>query len=93
VLLTSNFSFLNPINYSSDAFGNNGNLISPSYAGFAIHQLLYSILAGTISIDGQRQPIDSTGLSGTKLVEPIPFPISNESTNNPSSNGIQKPIR
>jgi hypothetical protein len=74
-----------------------GSAITPSYSGYAIHQLLYSILSGMITLNGREQPIDTSGLGGTRLVEPQPFPQPN-STNvpfpsNPGSNGIQKPIR
>ena len=90
-------SFLDPLDYSADALGYNGGYVTSSYAGYAIHQLLYTILSGTIGPNGQFQPTDTTGLGGTSLVEALPFPLPNASlTNNPStqgSNGIQKPVR
>jgi hypothetical protein len=50
-----------------------------------------------ISLNGRDQPIDTTGLGGTQLVEPQPFPHPDPSLSpfpsNPGSNGIQKPIR
>lgn len=68
-----------------------------SYAGFAIHELLYSSLSGLIGLDGRMRRIDTTGLGGTQLVDEQPFPRPNITSNNidntPGTMGIQKPIR
>jgi hypothetical protein len=66
-----------------------------SYAGFAIHELLYSTLSGIIGLDGHMRRIDTTGLGGTQLVEEQPFPrpnIAGYINNSPGTMGIQKPI-
>lgn len=93
--LTTAFSFLNPINYSLEAFqGSEG--VTP-YAGYAVHQQLFQILSGNIGLDGRMRRIDSTGLGGTQLVEQQPFPqpnlTSTSADNSPGTIGIQKPVR
>src|SRR5271168_3325995 len=41
--------YLNPLNYSADVFTGATNYdMNPEYAGFAIHQVLYTILSGSI---------------------------------------------
>ena len=52
------------------------------YAGFALHETLFSILAGGISYSN-AQLNDTAELDGTKLVEPVPFP----------PDGVRKPVR
>jgi len=92
-LLIVAFRFLNPINYSIEAFQAAQGL--SSYAGYAVHQQLYQILSGNIGLNGRMIPIDSTGLGGTQLVEQLPFPQPNltNADNRPGKIGIQKPVR
>ncbi|KAH8676497.1 hypothetical protein BGZ60DRAFT_429013 [Tricladium varicosporioides] len=87
--------FLNPLNYTAKTFL--GYTMDGSYAGFAIHDLLYSALSGMIGLDGRLRRIDTTGLGGTQLVDEQPFPRPNITSsmidNTPGTMGIQKPIR
>ncbi|KAH6675854.1 hypothetical protein B0J14DRAFT_691908 [Halenospora varia] len=87
--------FLNPLNYTAQTFS--GIPMDGSYAGFAIHELLYSSLSGMIGLDGHMRRIDTTGLGGTQLVDEQPFPRPNTTSynidNTPGTMGIQKPIR
>jgi hypothetical protein len=52
------------------------------YAGFALHETLFSILAGGISYSN-AQLNDTAELDGTKLVEAVPFP----------PDGVRKPVQ
>jgi hypothetical protein len=90
--ITANVSLENPLNYSMDVFTAwpHGNM-SPDYAGFAIHQTLFSILSGNIGPGARAGVRDFTGLAGTKLVEPIPFLPPSE-FGVPADAGIEKPV-
>ncbi len=52
------------------------------WASYAIHETLYSILAGGIGADPRGNPDSWTRLDGTQLVERTPFPVRH---------GIRKP--
>jgi hypothetical protein len=95
--VSGTYTYLNALNYSTATFEGNLDDMQPEYAGYAIHQILYSILYGSIGLNGRSQPIDTTQLRGTQLVEPVPFPLLNASmfpySNDPGSLGIQKPVR
>ncbi|KAH9204019.1 hypothetical protein DL95DRAFT_398852 [Leptodontidium sp. 2 PMI_412] len=86
-IIRHNTTFLYPVPFGREHLRSD----MLSYASYAIHQNLYSILSGQIIPNGRRAPTDSSGLSGTRLVEEVPFPRLNATMT--GLNGIQKPIR
>ena len=80
------YSYLNPRNFT--AF--NSQTPTPhSYAAFAIHQVLYSLLSGGIEPNGRFTPTDTTLLATSALFEEIPFPARSSSD---IVSSTQKPI-
>jgi hypothetical protein len=66
-----------PVTYSylfSDGYTGN----SSYWPSYAIHDTLYSILAGEIGVDAVGNAMNTAQLEGTKLVEEIPFPLADK---------------
>jgi hypothetical protein len=81
-------SYLNLTNFTALQ----ANTPTPSaYGAYAIHQVLYSLLSGSIEPGARTGPIDTTGLATSALVEEMPFPARNPSVfMSPPS---QKPVQ
>ena len=91
-------TYNNPLDYAQERIQGGSEFdMQPEYAGYAIHETLFSVLAGQIGPNAKGSPVDETGLAGTQLVEREPFPLANLSVtvtpNTPGSTGIQKPVR
>lgn len=86
--ITGDVAYLNPTNFNTIKT----RIISPeSYAAYAIHQALYSLLNGSIAPNGRAVPTDTTHLAMSALVENMPFPpLTSSNYLTPSA---QKPIR
>jgi hypothetical protein len=74
------YRFLQPIKYGPVIYP---FLFTDGYAGnvshwpsYAIHDTLYSVLAGEIGFDAVLNPMNTAQLEGTKLVEDVPFPLA-----------------
>ena len=90
----SSLAYNNPLDYTKERMegGPKGDM-QPEFAGYAIHETLFSILAGHIGPNGRGSPVDETGLAGTQLVEHDSFTLANLTDSAPSWMSIQKPVR
>ena len=94
--------YLNPLNYSQEHRLYGGQHVPGEYAGYAIHDILFSLMSGIIGPTGAMgvpTVYDLTQLAGSRLVEPVAFPAADPAMDQASMPGlgdgfgIQKPVQ